>query len=57
VYLGFICIWEVKRVSCKNRGYIVTICFFILKTYIGMGVQQKDFWMYLSISSEIRGII
>jgi hypothetical protein len=28
--------------------------FILLEKYIGRGVKQKDFWAYLSISSEIR---
>jgi hypothetical protein len=38
-------------------GYLVKIRFILLERCIGMGGQQKDFWRYLSISSEIRGIL
>jgi hypothetical protein len=41
-----------------KKGYVVKIGgFLILKRCIGRGVQQNDFGRYLSISSEIRGIL
>jgi hypothetical protein len=50
-YQGFIGIGGYKK------GYLVKIGFLLLERCIGRGVQQKDFWRYLSISSEIRGIL
>jgi hypothetical protein len=57
--MGFIGIGGYKKGYLgKNRGYLVKIRFFLLlEICIGRGVQQKDFGRYLSISSEIRGII
>jgi hypothetical protein len=40
-----------------KKWYLVKIGDFLLEICIGRGVQKKDFWRYLSISSEIRGIL
>jgi hypothetical protein len=40
-----------------KKGYIVKTRFFLLEICIGKGAQHKDFERYLSIFSEIRGIL
>jgi hypothetical protein len=50
-FKGFISIWGYKR------GYLVKTWVFLLEICINRGVQQNDFRRYLSISSEIRGIL
>jgi hypothetical protein len=40
-----------------KKEYLVKIGFLLLEICIGKGVQQKNFWRYLSISSVIRGIL
>jgi hypothetical protein len=47
----------IKGESGINMGYVVKIGVYLLKICIGRGVQQKDFWRYFSMSSEIREIL
>jgi hypothetical protein len=49
---GFICIGGYKKGYLGKKGVS-----FIGNMYWEGGVQQHDFGRYLSISSEIRGII
>jgi hypothetical protein len=52
--------WGIKGfigIGGYKKGYLVKIGVFLLERCIGRGVQQKDFGRYLSISSEIRGIL
>ena len=46
-----------KGYILKNKEYIVKKWVFKLELCIGRGTQQKDLGRYLSISSEIMGIL
>ena len=46
-----------KGYILKNKEYIVKKWVFKLELCIGRGTQQNDLGSYLSISSEIMGIL
>ena len=50
--------WEVlKEVSSKNKEYLMKIGFFNWKYVLGGGLNKRIFSIYLSLPSELRGIL
>jgi hypothetical protein len=53
-------VWGIRGfigIGGYKKGYLVKIGVSFIGKMYWEGVQQKDFWRYLSISSEIRGIL